>query len=146
MKDIRKTYSNDEITIVWKPSVCIHSTLCWKGEKGLKSVFNPMEKPWIRPHGAETKAIIERVTSCPSGALSFYYNDKQQEKAEIRTDSEPVVEVLPNGPLLVHGHIHLKHKNEGTSLQNNVTAFCRCGASANKPYCDGSHQNNGFKD
>jgi uncharacterized Fe-S cluster protein YjdI len=145
MKDISKTYSNGEITIVWKPSVCIHSTLCWKGEKGLKSVFNPMEKPWIKPQGADTEAIIERVTGCPSGALSFYYNDRQQE-ATIESGSEPVVEVLPNGPLLVHGHIHLKHKDEATSLANKVTAFCRCGASANKPYCDGSHQHNGFKD
>ncbi len=145
MKDISKTYSNGEITIVWKPSVCIHSTLCWKGEKGLKSVFNPMEKPWIKPHGADTEAIIERVTGCPSGALSFYYNDKQEEP-ETKASGEPVVEVLPNGPLLVHGHIHLKHKDEATSLPNKVTAFCRCGASANKPYCDGSHQHNGFKD
>jgi uncharacterized Fe-S cluster protein YjdI len=145
MKDISKTYSNNEITIVWKPSVCIHSTLCWKGEKGLKSVFNPMEKPWIKPQGAETEAIIQRVTSCPSGALSFYYND-QKEEPKTENTVEPVVEVLPNGPLLVHGNIHLKHKDEATSLKNKVTAFCRCGASANKPYCDGSHQHNGFKD
>ncbi len=145
MKDISKTYSNGEITIVWKPSVCIHSTLCWKGEKGLKSVFNPMEKPWIKPHGADTEAIIERVTGCPSGALSFYFNDRQQE-ASTESGSEPIVEVLPNGPLLIHGSIHLKHKDEASSLQNKVTAFCRCGASANKPYCDGSHQHNGFKD
>jgi uncharacterized Fe-S cluster protein YjdI len=151
MKDISKTYSNGEITIVWKPSVCIHSTLCWKGETGLKSVFNPMEKPWIKPDGAETEAIIGRVNHCPSGALSFFYNDRQEtsndtapgEKTE--ATQEPVVEILPNGPLLIHGNIHLKHQDEATSLKNTVTAFCRCGASANKPYCDGSHQHNGFK-
>lgn len=51
MTEITKKYSNDEITIVWKPSVCIHSTLCWKGEKGLKSVFNPMEN-----HGLNQRA------------------------------------------------------------------------------------------
>ena len=155
MKDISKTYSNGEITIVWKPSACVHSTLCWKGEKGLKNVFNPMEKPWIKPHGADTPAIIERVTACPSGALSFYYNDKpdastssvtDMQEPEIQVSGEPVVEVLPNGPLLIHGSIHLKHKDGAASLQNKVTAFCRCGASANKPYCDGSHQHNGFKD
>lgn len=144
MKDISKTYSNDEITIVWKPSVCIHSTLCWKGEKGLKSVFNPMEKPWIKPHGAETAQIIERVNHCPSGALSFHYNQETTEGQKTDQVTAPVVEVLPNGPLLVHGNIHLKHKETGISLTNTVTAFCRCGASANKPYCDGSHQHNGF--
>lgn len=81
MKDITKKYSNGEITIVWKPSVCIHSTLCWKGEKGLPAVFNPMEKPWIKPEGAATEAIIERVTNCPSGALSFYYNSDKDTPA-----------------------------------------------------------------
>lgn len=143
MTELSKTYSNDEITIVWKPSACIHSTRCWKGEQGLKSVFNPMEKPWIKPHGAESEKIIERVKACPSGALSFYYNDRKEEN-ETTPATEPVVEVLPNGPLLVHGPLHLKHREEGQSLKNKVTAFCRCGASANKPYCDGSHQHNGF--
>ena len=74
MKDISKKYSNEDITIVWKPAICAHSTLCWKGEKGLKQVFNPMEKPWIKPEGASTEEIIERVNNCPSKALSFYYN------------------------------------------------------------------------
>jgi uncharacterized Fe-S cluster protein YjdI len=146
MKDITKTYSNHEVTIVWKPTVCIHSTLCWKGEKGLKEVFNPMEKPWIKPYGATTEQIIERVSHCPSGALSFYYNKKDETAGEhTETTTEPVVEVLPNGPLLIHGNIHLKHNEEATSLKNKVTAFCRCGASANKPYCDGSHQTTKFE-
>jgi len=33
-------YTNDEITVVWQPKVCIHSTFCWKG---LVEVFNPKE-------------------------------------------------------------------------------------------------------
>jgi uncharacterized Fe-S cluster protein YjdI len=75
MKDITKNYSNDDITIVWKPSVCSHSTLCWKGATGLKSVFNPMERPWIKPEGGTTEEIIERVERCPSGALSYVRKD-----------------------------------------------------------------------
>jgi uncharacterized Fe-S cluster protein YjdI len=78
MKDITKKYSNGEITIVWKPSVCIHSTLCWKGETGLMEVFNPMIKPWIQPENADTEAIVKRVNNCPSGALSFYYNAEER--------------------------------------------------------------------
>ena len=72
MEDITKRYSNDDITIVWKPAVCIHSTLCWKGQKGLLSVFNPSKHPWITPEGGTTAEIIERVNQCPSGALSYY--------------------------------------------------------------------------
>jgi uncharacterized Fe-S cluster protein YjdI len=76
MKDITKKYSNGEITIVWQPNTCIHSTICWKGAGGLASVFKPAEHPWIRPEGAGTERIIEQVKKCPSGALSFYYNEE----------------------------------------------------------------------
>jgi uncharacterized Fe-S cluster protein YjdI len=142
MTEITKKYSNEDITIVWKPSVCIHSTLCWKGEKGLKQVFNPAEKPWIKPEGATTNEIIERVKNCPSGAISFYYNNEQHKITE--TQAESIVEVIPNGPLLVYGNITVKQSNGETSQKNKVTAFCRCGASSNKPYCDGTHAKNGF--
>jgi uncharacterized Fe-S cluster protein YjdI len=77
MKDITKKYSNGEITIIWEPSLCAHSTLCWKGEPGLISVFDPRKKPWIDPRGAGSEEIIRRVKNCPSGALSFYYDEKK---------------------------------------------------------------------
>ena len=64
-------YTNNEVTVVWKPKVCIHSSLCWKG---LIAVFNPKEKPWIKMDGASTEKIIEQVRKCPSGALSYYLN------------------------------------------------------------------------
>ena len=74
MKEITKEYSNGEITIVWKPQVCIHSTICWRGAAGLPEVFNPAERPWINMEGADTESITEQVKKCPSGALSFFEN------------------------------------------------------------------------
>lgn len=64
-------YTNGEVTVIWKPKVCIHSTLCWKG---LIEVFNPKERPWIKMDGATTERIIEQVRKCPSGALSYFLN------------------------------------------------------------------------
>ncbi len=61
-------YSNREITVVWKPDVCIHSAICFKG---LAGVFDPRRKPWIDMTQAETQQIIEQVKKCPSGALSI---------------------------------------------------------------------------
>lgn len=61
-------YSNGEITVVWKPDVCIHSGICFNG---LAGVFDPRRKPWIDVSRAGTKTIIEQVKKCPSGALSI---------------------------------------------------------------------------
>jgi uncharacterized Fe-S cluster protein YjdI len=69
------TYTNGEVTIVWKPNDCTHSTRCWKG---LKEVFDPRKRPWIEPTGATTQQIIEQVKKCPSGALSYYMNNEER--------------------------------------------------------------------
>ena len=75
MKSITKKYSNGEVTIVWKNTLCIHSVNCFHG---LPSVFDPRRQPWITPEGASTEEIIAQVKKCPSGALS-YYLDKNGE-------------------------------------------------------------------
>jgi len=72
------SYTNGEITVVWKPDLCKHSTLCWKG---LRSVFDPGKKPWIKMEGAESEIIREQVSKCPSGALS-YFNNKEGENQQ----------------------------------------------------------------
>jgi putative redox protein len=66
-------YSNDKITVVWKPDICQHSTHCWKE---LIQVFDPRERPWIKIEGATTERIIEQVKKCPSGALSYFVNEE----------------------------------------------------------------------
>jgi uncharacterized Fe-S cluster protein YjdI len=142
MKDITKKYTNGEITIVWKPATCIHSARCWKGAEGLIEVFNPAEKPWIKPEGASTQRIIDQISKCPSGALSFYYNSETNPPEEITSDTK--AEVVENGPLLVYGNLTVKRANGETETKHKVTAFCRCGQSNNKPYCDGSHVKSGF--
>lgn len=76
MNDITKEYTNGEITIVWKPSVCTHSTICWRFPDSLPEVFDPRERPWIRPDAASTERIIEQINKCPSKALSYYVNEK----------------------------------------------------------------------
>ncbi|WP_336517176.1 (4Fe-4S)-binding protein [Pollutibacter soli] len=77
MKDITKKYTNGQMTIVWKPSLCQHSTICWRRTTGLPQVFNPAIKPWINPLGATTEEMIVQVKKCPSGALSFFMNAEE---------------------------------------------------------------------
>lgn len=140
-----KHYTNNEITVVWKPDVCNHSRFCWTS---LPQVFHPRATPWINMEGAETARIVEQVKKCPSGALSFFYNqeNKEDEPAEPGIESGRIVaEVIPNGPLIVHGNLKIKAAEGKEVFNDKVTAFCRCGASTNKPFCDGSHKKIDFK-
>jgi len=68
-------YTNGEITVLWKPALCIHSGICFKG---LAPVFDPRRRPWIDMSQADTQTIIEQVKKCPSGALSIA--EKETEK------------------------------------------------------------------
>ena len=70
-KEVIVHYKNSDITVVWKPKVCIHSKKCWKE---LGNVFKPMEKPWVQMDGATAERIIEQINCCPSGALSYIKN------------------------------------------------------------------------
>lgn len=145
-KDTHK-YSNDDITVVWKPNTCIHSTICWKG---LIEVFNPKEKPWIKMDGATTNKIIEQVKKCPSGALSYYLNaEVSSEEAPDKVIAEAAnilkIDVSANGPYLIKSACLVVHSDGREETKTGTVALCRCGASANKPYCDGNHRKVGFE-
>lgn len=64
----QKEYSNGEITILWQPEKCIHAGVC---VKTLPQVYNPKEKPWLKPENATSTELIDQVSKCPSGALSM---------------------------------------------------------------------------
>jgi uncharacterized Fe-S cluster protein YjdI len=63
-----KHYISGDLKVSWTPSVCTHSTNCWKG---LISVFNPRRKPWIDLTQADKHLIIKQVDKCPSKALTW---------------------------------------------------------------------------
>jgi uncharacterized Fe-S cluster protein YjdI len=73
--EITKTYSNGEITIVWKPGKCIHSGVC---ARTLPQVYKPREKPWITIENATTEELKVQLSKCPSGALSYFVNSKEE--------------------------------------------------------------------
>jgi putative redox protein len=68
-------YSNEKLTVTWKPEYCQHSSRCWKQ---LPTVFDPTLKKWINVDGASTEKIIQQVKSCPSGALSIRIAENPQ--------------------------------------------------------------------
>ena len=70
-KGTSRSYTNDEITVFWRPELCIHSANCLIG---LPGVFDSTERPWINIRGASSAEIIKTVDTCPSRALLYLKN------------------------------------------------------------------------
>ena len=131
-KEIVKEYTHGDFTVVWKPKKCIHSEICWKT---LPEVYDPKGRPWIQPENASVDALKSQIDQCPSGALTY------TQKGEIPVEETQGTEckVMENGPLLVSGTLKVVLADGTEEVKKRSTAFCRCGASNNKPYCDGTH-------
>ncbi|GAA1347561.1 CDGSH iron-sulfur domain-containing protein [Arthrobacter roseus] len=62
------------------------------------------------------------------------------------TEPDTAVVVCPDGPILVRGNFEIvSTTGEKLPRDRQTVALCRCGASAIKPYCDGSHKMIGFR-
>lgn len=132
----RVAFEGKHITIYDNRAICSHAGIC---TDNLKSVFLYGKEPWIDPDGATAQEIMAVIGRCPSGALSC----SVEELAPVR---EPMVTVTDNGPYAVSGGIELMNVEFGDGASKEHYTLCRCGASRNKPFCDGSHWAVGFKD
>lgn len=116
-----------EVTIRFEAKKCIHSRGCVLGRP---DVFVPnVEGEWIHPDAATVDEVAELAHNCPSGAITYIRRDG-------KTEAPPVVNTIrvrENGPLACHGEMSI----DGAAALR--ATLCRCGRSANKPYCDGSH-------
>jgi len=138
-RDRRESYAGRRITIHDNRGVCSHAGFC---TDGLKSVFRMGKEPWIDPDGAAAEEIIATIRKCPSGALS-YSLDGVEQRDEARA---PAVTVTDHGPYAVTGGVELLDVPFGEGASREHYTLCRCGASKNKPFCDGSHWHAGFRD
>lgn len=138
--DHRRSYAGRGITVHDNRSICSHAGVCWRG---LPTVFSPDKRPWIDPDGAGPEEIIRVVEGCPSGALSYSVDGVEHRDLP----REPSVTVTRNGPYWLVGGIEVacdEPRAEEVSLEH--CSCCRCGASRNQPFCDGSHLQVGFQD
>ena len=139
LRDKRKNYQGKKITIHDNRGICSHAGFC---TDHLAAVFSSKRKPWIDPDGATVEAIIEVIKQCPSGALSYSIED-----AEHRDQArDPMITVSKDGPYYVTGGLELKDQSRGQGASEEHYTLCRCGASKNKPFCDGTHWEINFAD
>jgi CDGSH-type Zn-finger protein len=141
-KDKKKSYAGRNIVIHDNRRICSHAAEC---VDNLSTVFKLDARPWIDPDGANVEDIIQTIGKCPSGALS-YSTDGVEYKDQ--TERDPMITVSKNGPYHVTGGIDLIGDSiqwaDGSSKEH--YALCRCGASSNKPFCDGMHKSINFED
>ena len=139
--DERQDYEGEKVAIHDNRGICAHDGRC---TNGLPSVFRLKQEPWIDPQGASTEEIIETVRKCPSGALSYTVDGVEHRDSE--AGGTGAIFIAPNGPYVVTGGPELLDtpRGEGASMEH--FTLCRCGASKNKPFCDGSHWYNDFSD
>jgi uncharacterized Fe-S cluster protein YjdI len=157
-----RKYSNDEITVFWKPGACVHASYCYRE---LIEVFDPSRRPWVDMKGSSTDRIIETVNMCPTEALTWKWNDDeknrnvgidqfnhvrfrrpelmQEEKSS--TEEIPVsVKIMVDGPIVIKGNFTLVYSGNKKEINESLVSICRCGSSDHQPFCDGQHRKIGF--
>jgi CDGSH-type Zn-finger protein len=110
--------------------------------RGLPAVFEHGRKPFIEPDRAGVEQVVEVIRRCPSGALR--YTLKNETGPQHR--EPPSIRIRRNGPYEVRGGIPLRTSFWTEAASREIYALCRCGASRNKPFCDGSHWRIKFAD
>jgi CDGSH-type Zn-finger protein/uncharacterized Fe-S cluster protein YjdI len=119
----------EKVLLRFEAKRCIHARHC---VLGAPDVFLANVKgPWLHPDAVTPEALAEVAHACPSGAITYDRLDGGPAEA-----APPVnlARVRENGPVALHGDLQI----EGHGAMFRVT-LCRCGASKNKPFCDGSH-------
>lgn len=134
MSDGIEIVNGKRVRIVFEGKRCIHARNCVLGRP---DVFVPnVEGEWIHPDAATPEDVALLAHTCPSGAIRYERLDGGPGESAPRVN---LVRIRENGPLAIHAPLEI----DGTDVGMRAT-LCRCGASKNKPFCDGSHTAAGF--
>jgi CDGSH-type Zn-finger protein len=135
----QKTYQGTALVVRDDRSICAHAGFCG----------NHVSNVWKQMSGSATDDTVTRaqvmsmVERCPSGALTYRLDGEGN-------DVEPAlatqVSVLDDGPYFVAGAPVVTRSDGQPFETRNRMVLCRCGQSGNKPLCDGSHREAGFRD
>jgi uncharacterized Fe-S cluster protein YjdI/CDGSH-type Zn-finger protein len=157
-----RKYRNNEITVYWKPSACVHASFCYRE---LIEVFDPSRRPWVDLNESTTERIIEVVNMCPTEALAWKWNDDEMNESvgsdqlnhirfrrpellndpDVSKEDEPVnVKVMVDGPIIIKGDFTIDYDGITKQVNNSLVSLCRCGASDQLPFCDGRHRKIGY--
>jgi len=123
-----------DLTLLYEGKKCIHARFCVTGAP--KVFLANVKGPWISPDGIEVDRLVEIAHACPSGAIRYTRKDGKHDETPPPVN---LIAIREAGPYAVRADIRLNGEPAGFRA-----TLCRCGASKNKPFCDGSHHDAGF--
>ncbi len=133
-------FDGEQAEVRWDGRLCIHVGECTRSRDEL---FVSGRKPWCEPDHADANAVAEVVQRCPTGALAYERKDGGAGESAPTTNA---ITVANNGPLYATGDLEVDGAADDMPGVRFRAALCRCGASANKPFCDNSHEAVEFRD
>ena len=124
----------EKVALTFEAKRCIHSRFCvtWTPQVFLANV----KGPWIHPDAMPVERVVEVAHACPSGAIGYRRLDGGADETAPPVNLATVREA---GPYAFRARLQI----DGVPAGFRAT-LCRCGASKNKPFCDGSHHAIGF--
>jgi CDGSH-type Zn-finger protein/uncharacterized Fe-S cluster protein YjdI len=129
-----------DIDVSWDGRLCIHVEECVRARS---EVFVKGRKPWAVPDASPAAEAAEVCERCPTGSMTYTRKDGGEQESAPAVNT---VVVANNGPLYVSGDLKIEGTGENMEGVAFRAALCRCGASKNKPFCDGSHAKAEFSD
>jgi CDGSH-type Zn-finger protein len=134
----RSSWDGDGVVLYDDGSLCTHAGFC----------TNRRTTVWgLATEAADDDAreeFVGMVHRCPSGRLAFAEIDDPDDTVEPALD--PSIGVEPDASYWVRGGLPVVSEDGAPYEVRNRQTLCRCGRSANKPFCDGTHKHVGFED
>lgn len=133
-----RRYESDDVVVTFDSKLCIHAQEC---VRGLPGVFDVEKRPWVQPQHASADDVVDVVSRCPTGAL---HTERLDGGAAEQPQTEVTAREVRNGPIFISGEVSIFDDDGEVVRDDWRVALCRCGASSDKPFCDGSHAEAGF--
>ncbi len=133
----RERYEGPGIVMTDDKTLCYHAGFCVREHAQAWSLVEQAEDTEARA------LLVDMIEKCPSGRLEYF---EPPDETPVEQTLEQEIGIVDNGPLWVQGGIPVQGSDGETYEVRNRVTLCRCGASNNKPFCDGEHSKIGFED
>lgn len=133
----RRNFNGRGLVMTDVKKFCVHAGFCVSEKTDVWDLVKKTEDP------ASRTELIRMIRSCPSGRLEYA---QPPVDAPVEEELPREIGIVENGPLYARGRVVLEGADHRPYERRNRMTLCRCGASKNKPFCDGTHAEIGFRD